>query len=163
MNNITISNVYAEVPATKPDAGYNYEGPVEDNPRNISPSSIVGQPDAYIENVTLKNIEIHYPGGGNEAYAKVGLDELDKVPEMAASYPEFSMFKELPAWGFYIRHAKGIKFENVILVCAKKDYRTAVVLDDVTGASFKPLKVTEPGNRKETVFSRNSPGLTIKK
>ncbi len=163
MNNITISNVYAEVPATKPDAGYNYEGPVEDNPRNISPSSIVGQPDAFIENVTLKNIEIHYPGGGNEAYAKVGLDELDKVPEMAASYPEFSMFKELPAWGFYVRHTKGIKFENVILVCAKKDYRTAVVLDDVTGASFKPLKVTEPGNRKETVFSRNAPGLVIQK
>lgn len=61
-----------------------------------------------IENITLKNIEIHYPGGGNPHYAKVGLDELNKVPEMGASYPEFSMFKELPAWGFYIRHAKGI-------------------------------------------------------
>jgi len=163
MNNISISNVYAEVPATKPDAGYNYEGPVEDNPRNISPSSIVGQPDASIENVTLKNIEIHYPGGGNEAYAKVGLDELDKVPEMAASYPEFSMFKELPAWGFYVRHARGITFENVILICAKKDYRTAVVLDDVSGASFKPLKVTEPGNKKEPVYSYKSPDVVINK
>jgi polygalacturonase len=163
MNNISISNVYAEVPATKPDAGYNYEGPVEDNPRNISPSSIVGQPDAYIENVTLKNIEIHYPGGGNEEYAKVGLDELDKVPEMAASYPEFSMFKELPAWGFYVRHAKGIKFENVTLVCAKKDYRTAVVLDDVTGASFKSLKITEPGSKKEPVYSHKSTEIIINK
>ena len=107
MNGVTISNVYAEVPATKPDAGYNYEGPVEDLPRNISPSAIVGMPDAMIENITLRNIEIHYPGGGNPNYAKVGLDELDKVPEMGANYPEFSMFKELPAWGFYIRHARG--------------------------------------------------------
>jgi hypothetical protein len=73
------------------------------------------------------------------------------------------MFKELPAWGFYVRHTKGITFENVILICAKADYRTAVVLDDVSGASFKPLKVTEPGNRKETIFSRNAPGLTIEK
>ncbi|TNF39966.1 MAG: glycoside hydrolase, partial [Bacteroidetes bacterium] len=32
MSGVTISNVYAEVPATKPDAGYNYEGPVEDLP-----------------------------------------------------------------------------------------------------------------------------------
>jgi hypothetical protein len=156
MNNISISNVYAEVPATKPDAGYNYEGPVEDMPRNISPASIAGQPDAFIENVTLKNIEIHYPGGGNAAFAKVGLDELDKVPEMAASYPEFSMFKELPAWGFYIRHAKGIIFENVTLICEKKDYRTSVVLDDVSGAKFKTLKVNEPGGKKDPIFSYKS-------
>jgi len=156
MNGVTISNIYAEVPATKPDAGYNYEGPVEDLPRNISPSAIVGMPDAMIENITLRNIEIHYPGGGNPHYAKVGLDELDKVPEMGASYPEFSMFKELPAWGFYIRHAKGITFENVKLVCDKKDYRTAVVLDDVHGASFRSLKVTETGNKKESVFSYRS-------
>jgi hypothetical protein len=162
MNNIAISNIYAEVPATKPDAGYNYEGPVEDMPRNISPSSIVGMPDAKIENVTLKNIEIHHPGGGNPAFAKVGLNELDKIPEMAASYPEFSMFRELPAWGFFIRHAKGISFENVVLICSKKDYRTAVVLDDVSGATFKSLKVEEPGSRKEYVFQYRSDGIILK-
>ncbi|MGD0340891.1 MAG: glycosyl hydrolase family 28 protein [Bacteroidales bacterium] len=161
MNNISISNVYAEVPATKPDAGYNYEGPVEDNPRNISPSSIAGMPDALIENVTLRNIEIHYPGGGNPNYAKVGLDELDKVPEMAASYPEFSMFKELPAWGFYIRHARGIVFENVVLYCAKKDYRTAIVLDDVHGIKFSSMKINEPGVVKNPVFSKNSTEVEI--
>ena len=162
MNNISISNVYAEVPSTKPDSGYNYEGPVEDMPRNISPSSIVGMPDAAIENVTLKNIEIHYPGGGSSAFAKIGLNELDKVPEMAASYPEFSMLKELPAWGFYIRHAKGIIFDNVILVCAKKDYRTAIVLDDVAGATIKSLKINEPGGKKEPVYSYKSTGVVIK-
>ena len=161
MNGVTISNVYAEVPATKPDAGYNYEGPVEDLPRNISPSAIVGMPDAMIENITLRNIEIHYPGGGNPHYAKVGLDELDKVPEMGASYPEFSMFKELPAWGFYIRHAKGITFENVRLVCDNKDYRTAVVLDDVNGATFRNLAVKEPGGRKAPVFHFRSSEIVL--
>lgn len=161
MNNISISNVYAEVPATKPDAGYNYEGPVEDLPRNISPSSIVGMPDAAIENVTLKNIEIHYPGGGNPNYAKAGLDEIDKIPEMANSYPEFSMFKELPAWGFFIRHAKGISFENVTLWAEKKDYRTAVVLDDVHSATFKSLLIKEPG-RKNPVYSNKSTEIRMK-
>ena len=161
MSNIFISNVYAEVPSTKPDAGYNYEGPVEDLPRNISPSSITGMPDAEIENVRLKNIEIHYPGGGNPSYAKVGLNELDKVPEMASGYPEFSMFRELPAWGFYIRHTTGISFENVNISCSKKDYRTAVVLDDVSGATFKSLKVSEPGSKKEPVYSYKSTGVVI--
>ena len=156
MNNISITNVYAEVPSTKPDAGYNYEGPVEDMPRNISPASIVGMPDAHIENVSLKNIEIKYPGGGKAAFAKVGLDELDKVPELAANYPEFSMFKELPAWGFYVRHARGITFENVTLSAGKKDYRTAVVLDDVHGAAFRLLKVSEPESKKPPVFFHRS-------
>ncbi len=161
MNNIVISNVYAEVPLEKPDAGYNYEGPVEDLPRNISPASIVGMPDAKISNVTLKNIEIHYPGGGNPEYAKTGLDELDKVPELAANYPEFSMFKELPAWGFFIRHASGITFENVTLTCEKEDYRTAIVLDDVQGATFKSLKIVEPDKSKKPVFSRNSSKIVV--
>lgn len=160
MNNVTISNVYAEVPATKPDAGYNYEGPVEDLPRNISPASIVGMPDAMIENVTLKNIEIRYPGGGNPNYAKIGLDELDKVPELAANYPEFSMFKELPAWAFYVRHARGIHFENIKVTAAKKDYRTAVVMDDVTGAEIISLKVSEPA-AKDPVFSYRSKDIRI--
>lgn len=156
MENVSVSNVYAEVPATKPDAGYNYEGPVEDMPRNISPAGIVGMPDAAIEKVTLRNIEIHYPGGGNPSFAKVGPDELDKMPEMASNYPEFSMFRELPAWGFYIRHAKDITFENVILCCDKKDYRNAVVLDDVHSAVFKSLTVKEVGAKKQVLTWKSS-------
>jgi hypothetical protein len=162
MKNIRISNVYAEVPATKPDAGYHYEGPVEDLPRNISPSSIVGMPDAAIENVRFRNIEIHYPGGANPEYAQVGLDELDKVPEYPAKYPEFSMFKELPAWGFYIRHAKGIHFEHVTLTCKKEDYRTAIVIDDVHDATFKSITIKEPGKKKEPVYSHNSTDVILK-
>ena len=156
INNITISNVYATVPATKADAGYSYEGPVEDLPRNISPASIVGAPDVAITNITLRNIEIHYPGGGDPLYARLGLDELDKVPELLANYPEFSMFKELPAWGFYIRHASGITFDNVTLIADKEDYRTAIVLDDVHGAKFKSLTVKEPGQVKDKIFSFRS-------
>jgi len=162
MSNISISNVYAEVPATKPDAGYRYEGPVEDMPRNISPASIAGMPDARIQNVTLRNVEIRYPGGGDPSFAKVGLDELDKVPEMAASYPEFSMFKELPAWGFYIRHAGNITFDHVTLTSGRKDYRTAVVMDDVSGARFSALKVTEPEENKKPVHTDRCTGVEMK-
>lgn len=164
MSNIRISNVYAEIPAIKPDAGYRYEGPVEDMPRNISPAIVVGMPDATIEKVTLKNIEIHYPGGGNANFANVGLDKLDSIPEVGAKYPEFSMFRELPAWGFYIRHAKNITFENVTMTCKKKGFRKPVVLSDVQGATFKALKITgDPGNEKDPVYSYKSNGVVIEK
>jgi polygalacturonase len=164
MKDIYISNVYAEVPYGKPDAGYNYEGPVEDLPRNISPASIVGLPDYKIQNVKLKNIEIVYPGAGNPLYAKRGLTpaELDSIPEMRTAYPEFSQFKELPAWGFYIRHAEGIEFENVTLTARKRDYRPAIVIDGVTRATFKGIKFNEPESEgKQQIFQYKSEGVNI--
>ena len=147
MKNIVIRNVYAEVPADKPDAGYMYEGPVEDLPRNISPSGIVGQPDIPIENVLLANIEIVTPGGGTSFYAYQGTapDELEAIPEQPAKYPEFSQFKELPAWGFYVRHANNLVMRNVNIKALQSDYRPAIVMDDVNGASLQ-LKIEEPAS-----------------
>jgi hypothetical protein len=165
MKNISISNVYAEVPAGKPDAGYNFEGPIEDLPRNISPASIVGLVENKIQNVMLKNIQIVYPGSGNPLYAKRGLTpaELDGIPEMREAYPEFSQFKELPAWGFYVRHAEGITFENVTFTAINKDYRPSVVLDDVKNATFSGLVVNEPESvGKQQVFPYKTSNLIIK-
>ena len=158
LRNITLSNIKVEVPATKADAGYSYEGPIEDLPRNISPSGIVGIPELPIENVTLKNVEIFYPGGGNKLYAFRGTsdDELDNIPEMKDVYPEFSQFKELPSWGLFIRHAKGITLDNVRLVAGTKDYRPAIVADDVQGLEIKNLKTEEPSSKgKKQVVKRN--------
>lgn len=157
MDNVHISNVYAEVPGTKPDAGYEYEGPTEDNPRNISPSAIVGLENNHITNVSIENVEIVYPGGGDPNYARVGTDELDKVPEMPRAYPEFSQHKELPAWGFYVRHADGVTFRNMRLTARKADYRPAIVLDDVNRGSFTKIKVAEPkAGKKQQIFAHNS-------
>lgn len=158
LRNITLSNIKVEVPATKADAGYSYEGPIEDLPRNISPSGIVGIPELPIENITLKNIEIIYPGGGNKLYAYRGTsdEELNSIPEMKDVYPEFSQFKELPSWGLFIRHAKGITLDNVRLVAGAKDYRPAIVADDVQGLEIKNLKNDEPGSKtKKQVVKRN--------
>ena len=155
MDGITIRNLYCEVAATKPDAGYEYEGPIEDLPRNISPCGIIGLKDSKIKNVTLENIEIVFPGGGDPHYAHVGLDELDKVPEMPKAYPEFSQHMELPAWGFFIRHVDGLTMHNIKLTALKKDYRTAIVMDDVNNHNISNLTVVEPdSDTKETLFER---------
>ncbi len=164
IDNITIQNMYAEIPAGKPDAGYEYEGPVEDNPRNISPAIIAGLPGMDITNVTLKNIEIVYPGGSNPKYAYRGIKpaDLDGIPEMPERYPEFSQWKELPAWGFYVRHAKGLKFENVKLTAKGKEYRPAIVFDDVKGAILSGMEYNVPGGGKK-LHKYKSTGITLKK
>src|SRR6187549_459549 len=162
LENIRIKNVSAEIAATKPDAGYEYEGPIEDMPRNISPPIVIaGLPGNIIKNVSFTSIEIKHPGGGNPQFAKVSLNELDKVPEMAAAYPEFSKFLELPAWGVYIRHASDIKFNNIKLSCGKKDYRTAIVLDDVHHSEFISTNVKEP-EKKRSLYEHKSSEILFK-
>ena len=149
LENVRINHVSVEIATNKPDSGYEYEGPIEDMPRNISPAVIIaGLPGALITNVSFNNIELKHPGGGNPLFAKILLNELDSVPEKPSAYPDFSMFRELPAWGVYIRHARDIQFSNVTLRCGKKDYRTAIVLDDVHHSQFISMNSKEPGNKK---------------
>jgi hypothetical protein len=162
LENIRIKNVTAGIAATKPDAGYEYEGPIEDMPRNISPPIIIaGLPGSLIKNVSFTNVELKHPGGGNPQFAKILLNELDKVPEIPASYPEFSKFIELPAWGIYIRHASDIQFNNLKLFCTKKDYRTAIVLDDVHGSRFISATITEP-DKKKSIYQHNTSEIIFK-
>jgi polygalacturonase len=162
LENIRISNVSVEIAASKADTAYEYPGPIEDMPRNISPAIIIaGLPGSLITNVTLKNIEVRHPGGGNSSFAKISLDALDNVPERAEAYPEFSMFRELPAWAIYIRHAKALQCSKINLVCEKKDYRTAIVLDDVHDSQFNSTTVKEQGSKKP-FYQYRSTGNIIK-
>ncbi|MDR1381454.1 MAG: glycoside hydrolase [Tannerella sp.] len=162
LKNVTIRNMYCEIPPSKADAGYPYEGPIEDNPRNISPASIVGLEGGHdIENIVLSNITLVYPGGGNEHYARRGLkpNELDAIPEMPTSYPEFSQFTELPAWAFWVRHAKNILFENITLKAGQRDYRPAIVIQESDGVKLKNMAYDEPGGRKKQVHAYKSKNI----
>ncbi len=161
---VKISNVTIDIPATKPDVGYEYEGPIEDMPRNISPIVIAGLPGQLINDVSFNNIKINYPGGGNAFFANASLDRLDSIPEIPEKYPDFSMFKELPAWGIYIRHAKGLQFSNITLNAAKKDYRSPIVLHDVHQSQFSGINVDAPGqtNQKKNIHMYKSSGIVTK-
>jgi polygalacturonase len=162
LENIMFNHVSVEIAASKPDAGFEYEGPIEDMPRNISPAIILaGLPGAVIRNISVKNIKLKHPGGGNPMFAKITLDALDSIPEKPSAYPDFSMFRELPAWGIYIRHVRDVYFNNVVLVCTKKDYRTAIVVDDAHHSQFISMNVKEPGN-KRGFYQRNSSEITFK-
>ncbi|MDR3675892.1 MAG: glycoside hydrolase family 28 protein [Acidobacteriota bacterium] len=141
VSDVTIRNVKVEVPAGAPDAGYEFSGPPPREPHNVYPSSITGLPGHPVSNVVLENIEIIYAGGGTPARAQVRWDALDQVPEQEGKYPEFSMFGELPAWGFYVRHAEGIKFRNCRITLKQPDYRPAMVLDDVRGVHLTKVDI----------------------
>ena len=161
LRRVYIGNVKVDVPAGKPDAGYEMEGPLVTIPHNVFPSSVTGIPGSRVEDVTLENITINYAGGAKKERAYFGMDTLEKVPEKISSYPEFSMFGELPAWGFYIRHADGIKIKNMVLTCKGTDYRPALIADDVKGLAINALTIPQVKKKPVVVLNKVS-GLALK-
>jgi hypothetical protein len=139
--NISIKNVKAHVPFERPDLAYQMRGPALPFFHNPFPASITGIPGYPVENVALENIEISYPGRANKGMACIPLFRLAAVPENEAGYPEFSMFEELPAWGFYVRHVAGLAMNNIYLRLADKDFRPAFVFDDVTNLRLDDINL----------------------
>ncbi len=141
LRRVHIRDVNVQVPKGKPDVGYETAGPPVSEPHNLIPSSITGLPGAVLEEVTLEDIEISFAGGGSPEAAEITLDDLEKVPERSERYPEFSMFGELPAWGFYVRHASGLHIHNLRLHLAAADYRPALVFDDVQRLVLEGIEI----------------------
>lgn len=162
VNNVKIAHVKVEVPEGKPDVGYPIEGPLpKTGPQNVVPASIVGLPGHPVTNVTLDDVEIIYGGGGTKERAYIPLDSIARITENEAGYPEFSMFGELPAWGFYIRHASGITLQNIKLSYRKEDFRPAIVTDDVKELAFTNVQVLSGATLPAVLFHNSGkPALT---
>jgi polygalacturonase len=95
--------------------------------------SIAGLPGHPVEDVTLENIRLGFDGGGARE------DTARKIPERPEAYPECKMFGTLPAYGFYCRHVRGLRFAGMKLHTAAADLRHAVMFDDVENATIHGL------------------------
>lgn len=63
----------------------------------------LGKPSLdWLSDEWIDMLKVVFEEADTQYFAKVGLDELDKIPEMGASYPEFSMFKELPGVSLFV-------------------------------------------------------------
>jgi polygalacturonase len=96
-------------------------------------SIVAGIPDHNIEDIVLSNIRIFYRGGGQNEQGDV------QPTERETNYPEPSMFGEMPAYGFFIRHAKGIALNDVSISYLTAEMRPPFVLDEVTTAELNHI------------------------
>ncbi|MGD0773015.1 MAG: glycosyl hydrolase family 28-related protein [Candidatus Solibacter sp.] len=120
-------------------------------------SILSGIPGHDIEDVKLSDIRILYRGGVTldqvarqpadlvntfffRATGGVPPREPYATPEREKEYPEPSMFGMLPAYGFFLRHVKGIELNNVEVGFLKEDGRPAFVLDTVKSVDFEHVK-----------------------
>ena len=156
LRNVTLRNIDVEVAFERPDYEYEIRGPDLPFFHNTFPSSITGIPGHPVQNLLLENINIRYPGRGNDGLANVPVSRLDEVPEKIADYPEFSMFGELPAWAFYVRHVEGLVMRDVRISAAALDYRPAFVFDDAHGVEVESLQIDAEAPNRRIVLHNSS-------
>lgn len=70
------------------------------------PTMIMGIPHQKIKNVELKNFDVKYADG------KDYFDFRLKIPEQEKEYPECNRFRNLNAYGIFVRHGENISIEN---------------------------------------------------
>lgn len=96
--------------------------------------SITGLPGYMAEDITLTNLCFSFEGGGTDEYAK------RIIPELPEAYPEHNMFGYLPSYGFYIRHCKNLRFDNIDIDFMKPEKRPAIICDDIVGIELIGVK-----------------------
>lgn len=133
MRDVTISNILAEDVGRARDvaAGNNPSGPAS------TACSITGLPGHPVENVTIQNVRIRFAGHG------AAKDAERPVPEKETSYPNGSMFGSLPAYGFYCRHARGLRLHNLDLALSSEDARPAIIAEDVEDLDLFGLRARQ--------------------
>ncbi|WP_345950247.1 glycoside hydrolase family 28 protein [Mucilaginibacter sp. PAMB04274] len=105
-------------------------------------SLITGIPGHDIEDVQLNNIRIYYRPLDSAA-SKI----QQVVPEHEKLYPEPEKFGVLPAYGFFIRHAKNIKLNNVEVSYLTTEPRPPFIFNDVKGIILNEVKAQVPAGQ----------------
>lgn len=110
---------------------------------------LAGLPGHPIEDISLSNIEVTFPGTGTAEEAA-----HTEVPENADRYPENTMFGVLPAYGFYLRHARGVTLDNIRLDLSADDARPSLLADDVADLQITRLRAAVRGSRHALRLTR---------
>ncbi|MDT0642766.1 glycoside hydrolase family 28 protein [Zunongwangia sp. F363] len=153
IRNVHFKNIDVEVPFGRPDVDYDMRGPEVKYSHNQFPAPITGIPGHPIENITFENIKISYPGRASKGMAYVPIYRLDQVKEKIKKYPEYTMFGELPSWGFYVRHTENVSMKNIKLSLRDSDFRPAFVFDDIRNLKLEDVVV--PSSEKGQVVFKN--------
>jgi len=105
------------------------------------PSILAGISEHPVEDVKISDVYLEHVGGGGPELAALTPEEK------ANGYPEPTMFGQLPAAGFYMRHAKNVELTNVEIATVAPDARPAFHLEDVESADFFRLRLPKTGGQ----------------
>lgn len=166
VSHIRMSNVRAPIFVRRGKRGRGQDVPIAGTLENISisnvvavgaitASSITGVPGYPVSEIRLENVRITARGGGE---AQV---ESPIVPEMEKRYPDAYMFRDLPAYGLYCRHVRGLTLNALKLDADRPDGRPAVVLHDVHRGHMRSLHAMPPAEGQPLIWLRSVRGYLL--
>ena len=118
-------------------------------------ATISGLPGFPHENITLENVTITYRGGGQAADAQA-------VPAYSDNYNPRKLGTR-PAYGFYVRHVRGLTFRNVAVSVESPDQRPAIAVMDADGLLLQAVATAPAADPAVPVLHvRAVRGLTIR-
>lgn len=79
----------------------------------------------YVDDVTLSNINMEY------APYKEVYDKRAFIPEYSDVYPESWRFRNLPAYGIWARHTKGLKLLDFSCSVPRSTWKQEIICEDV--------------------------------
>ena len=104
-------------------------------------SSVIGSRTLRPQNIVFRNIDLEVEGGGDLPAA---------VPEFEPGGEVRGLFHSIfPAYGFYLRHADGVRFENVTIRPRNATARSLVVEEDCTRVDASGLKEIRKERKKK--------------
>ena len=112
-------------------------------------SMIAGIPGHEIEDVRMSDITIRIKGGAPASQA------LNVVEEHIKTYPDPQEFGAMPAYGFFIRHARNIELNNIRILLENSDARPAIILDDAHNVTFNNVELPT-NNATQPIKTSNS-------
>ncbi|HLP73667.1 MAG TPA: glycoside hydrolase family 28 protein [Bacteroidales bacterium] len=100
--------------------------------------------DIVITNYSVKNSVEQTP----VPYDKVPLDEF--------GYPAGTYFKNLPAYGLYVRNVEGLRLQNINMYSAEGETRPALVLDRTEDVELSSIHAEMKNSASPMIYIRNS-------
>ncbi len=108
--------------------------------------SITGLSDQKLDNISLSDISLSFKGGGRKELS------TRQIEEKIRDYPEYHIFGALPAYGFFIRHAKNVIFSNIHLKYENPEFRPAIYAEDVDGLSLQSMFLKTPFDGSDPII-----------
>lgn len=84
-----------------------------------------GEVTRYLEDISIRNVQLRYQDDDER------LDIRPHIHESITDYPESNAFGDVPAYGFFFRHVKGLELDNVHVIPRSVNTRPEMVFDDV--------------------------------
>lgn len=142
--------------------------------------SVTGLENLPVRRVSFTNIRLRFTGGmqqltiddqeptasttkeSAELSARQILERVrQEVPEKAEAYPRGEMFGKLPAYGFYVRHAEDVSWQNIDLSFDQSEFRPAFLLDRVANVSVGHLEAKSQSTTPMLMLLRNAGRVTV--